>query len=941
MFQTRFKSGRSCVVLVLIVIMVLLSPSVAFSQVSDFSLSVSPSSVSIEQGGSGSVTVMVTSYGDFNSAVQLDLSGLPSGVSSSLNPNPVTPPASGSADSQLSLSVDSQTAAGSYPLTVSGVAMLGAPPHETSLTLTVTSSGPAPDFDISVSPSSVSIPQGESDSAIVTITPIGSFSSPVSLSSNGAPYGVSLTFNPTVIITAPGSLPQSTVTITASSTAQVGSYSVTIGGSAGGGRPPHFCTLNIAVTSSGPPPDFDVSVSPSSLQVQQGSYGSSTLAVSVIGSFSSTVFLSSYGGPSGVTITFSSDSITPVPGTWLVSTVSVSVSSTTQPGSYTISLVGSTGYGGTSHDCSLYLTVTSSGPQPDFSLTVSPSSLNIQQGYTGTATLTAMPVGSFSSTVSLSASGRPSQVSISFSPQSITPNIGGQTSSVVSISIGSSASPGTYTITLTGVASSGQSHSCPLVLLVSSGRSSDFTVSLSSSSLASQSGSTLQTVVTLGSVGGFVSPVTLQISNLPSGVSANFGTNPVIPPSGGSSSSILTLTLSSPTQPGTYTMTITATSSNIVHRATLTLTVSQSPKQDFSFSSSSALVTITAGSTSTLVLSISSINGFSSNIQFTSTWLGATPAGVTLTNPTAITIASGKTTTANLVLTTTTSTGSGTYTLQVTASGSGISHSLTTVIEIQSVSTGDFGLQLSASKATLTPGSHSTITATIQSIGAFKSPVSLSHTPIEEITLSYSTPVTPSVGGVATVKILIEASPQASSNVWTVTLTGKSNGMVHSVTLTITIEEVISPDFSISPATNTLHLSQGGSDSTVITISSQGGFTSAVQLSASWVNSIPTGITFTLPSSVTPLPSLYASSVLMVNANSNAQVGTYLIRVVSESGSLIHAADLTVIVGSSVTTVTTTADSPVEIPTIAYLVPIMIVIGVVLTVILLRGRKRS
>jgi len=165
--------------------------------------------------------------------------------------------------------------------------------------------------------------------------------------------------------------------------------------------------------------------------------------------------------------------------------------------------------------------------------------------------------------------------------------------------------------------------------------------------------------------------------------------------------------------------------------------------------------------------------------------------------------------------------------------------------------------------------------------------------------------------------------------------------MVHSVTLTITIEEVISPDFSISPATNTLHLSQGGSDSTVITISSQGGFTSAVQLSASWVNSIPTGITFTLPSSVTPLPSLYASSVLMVNANSNAQVGTYLIRVVSESGSLIHAADLTVIVGSSVTTVTTTADSPVEIPTIAYLVPIMIVIGVVLTVILLRGRKRS
>ncbi|HLA78129.1 MAG TPA: hypothetical protein VJU18_11170, partial [Vicinamibacteria bacterium] len=59
----------------------------------DFSLSCSPSSLSVQQGSSGTSTCTVTSTGGFNSAVSLACASLPSGVGCSYNPASVTPPA--------------------------------------------------------------------------------------------------------------------------------------------------------------------------------------------------------------------------------------------------------------------------------------------------------------------------------------------------------------------------------------------------------------------------------------------------------------------------------------------------------------------------------------------------------------------------------------------------------------------------------------------------------------------------------------------------------------------------------------------------------------------------------------------------------------------------------------------------------------------------------
>jgi chitinase len=102
-----------------------------------FSLSDSPNSLSIAQGASGTSTITVTSSDGFDSAVSLNVSGLPSGVTASLSSNSVTPSADGSASSALTLTASSSAAAGTAVVTITGSS--GSLTTSTTVSLTVTS----------------------------------------------------------------------------------------------------------------------------------------------------------------------------------------------------------------------------------------------------------------------------------------------------------------------------------------------------------------------------------------------------------------------------------------------------------------------------------------------------------------------------------------------------------------------------------------------------------------------------------------------------------------------------------------------------------------------------------------------------------------------------------------------------------------------------------
>lgn len=104
---------------------------------SDFSLSVSPATLTVAQGSSVGSTITTTGSGAFNSSIALSVSGLPLGASATFNPPSIAAPGSGAAS--LSIAVSASTAAGTYNLTVAGAG--GGTTHSALIALTVSASG--------------------------------------------------------------------------------------------------------------------------------------------------------------------------------------------------------------------------------------------------------------------------------------------------------------------------------------------------------------------------------------------------------------------------------------------------------------------------------------------------------------------------------------------------------------------------------------------------------------------------------------------------------------------------------------------------------------------------------------------------------------------------------------------------------------------------------
>jgi subtilase family serine protease len=82
-----------------------------------------------------------------------------------------------------------------------------------------------------------------------------------------------------------------------------------------------------------------------------------------------------------------------------------------------------------------------------FTLAAKPKALALAPGKIGKSDITATPSGGFSSTITLTATGQPTGVTVVFSPKTIA---GGSGSSTMNIKVGTSTKAGTYKITVTG-----------------------------------------------------------------------------------------------------------------------------------------------------------------------------------------------------------------------------------------------------------------------------------------------------------------------------------------------------------------------------------------------------------------------------------------------------------------------------------------------------------
>ena len=297
-----------------------------------FTLSDSPSSLSITQGGSGTSTVTVTDVNGFTGSVTLAASGLPSGVTAGFGTNPTT------GTSVLTLTASSTATTGTSTVTITGTS--GSLTATTTLALTVSATA-TPNFTIAASPASVTVTQGASGTSTITITSTGGFSSATTLSATGLPSGVTAAFSTNPVTPAANGSVTSTLTLTASAAATVGAATVTITGTSGSLT--HSTTIALTVNSSSGTKNFTLSLSPASFTIDERGSVSTTLTVTSVNGFNSAVSLSVNEFPSGVTATASANPVTPPANGSTTVTLTWSASRRAPTGTTTIELIGTSG----------------------------------------------------------------------------------------------------------------------------------------------------------------------------------------------------------------------------------------------------------------------------------------------------------------------------------------------------------------------------------------------------------------------------------------------------------------------------------------------------------------------------------------------------------------------------------------------------------------------
>jgi uncharacterized membrane protein len=510
--------------------------------IGSFSLSASPTSLTVAQGSSATDTVSVTDMSPFAGSVTFGASGQPTGVTATFSP------ASSASSSVVTFAVAATTLAGTYPITITGTS--GTLSATTTIALTVGTTAPgACQVIYTISPQSstsfgaaITI-QNTSTTALTSWTLTWSFANGQTISSlwNGIET-------------------QSGANVTVKNESYNGS--IAAGGSLTGigfngtwngvtnAVPTNFA-INGTACGGGGQGSFTLKPSASTLSVAEGASATDTITVTDVSPFTGSVTFAASGMPNGVTATFSPASSTSS------SVVTFTASNTAAPGTYPVTITGTSGTL-TPVITTIALTVTSIG---SFTLKPSTASLSIAQGASGTDTITVTDVSPFAGSVTCSVSGQPVGVTPVFSINPIT------TTSVLTLTASSTAAAGTYTITIT--CTSGTLTATTTIALTVTTNTPGYTLSASPVALTVTPGATGTSTITVTDEGGFTGSVTLAATGLPTGITAAFVSNPT------TGTSVLTFTVPATATVGTSTITITGTSGTLAPVTTsIALTVS-------------------------------------------------------------------------------------------------------------------------------------------------------------------------------------------------------------------------------------------------------------------------------------------------------------------------------------------------------------------------------
>lgn len=517
-----------------------------------------------------------------------------------------------------------------------------------------------------------------------------------------------------------------------------------------------------------------------------------------------------------------------------------------------------------------------SDSRKDFSIGLTPTGREIDQGQGTDCTVNLVGLNGFSSAVDLSVSGLPAGLDGSFSLNPVTPSP--TASSALTLTPSGSAAPGTYTVTVTG-RSGEKEHSAELTLKINSIGQPDFTISSSPTSREVVQGESTSYSLDLTALDGFNASVDLSLTGLPSGASAQFGTNPIALSS--TAESRLEITATDEAAAGDYTLTLTARGGEKERSVQLTLKIKNKPEDaDFTIKASPGERRIRRGHKTHYLLKIHPENGFEQSVKLSLSGLPAGVRGSFTKNP----VPYSPEFQCVLEIRTTTEAPVGRHTLTVTAEGGGKTHTLPVYLRLDQHK--EFNLEVEPANRSVVQEETANYEVKLKSLYGFSDKVELAVEGLPAGTTAAFTPKSLTPDGEA--QLAVTTSTETPVGTYTLTLTGSGGGIDHSAAVTLTVEEKPEdPDFTISaqPVSRSVHRGQAAHYNIIVTALNE--FTGNVDFT---IAGLPAEVTALFqPQTITG----QGQAKLTLSTTQQTALGNYKLTVTGKSGDIEHSLDIT------------------------------------------------
>ena len=485
---------------------------------------------------------------------------------------------------------------------------------------------------------------------------------------------------------------------------------------------------------------------------------------------------------------------------------------------------------------------------PDFTIAANPLSQTVQQGSSAKSAITVASLNGFSGTVNFSlpamclAIGCPSW---SISPSSVFVASGGTAQATLTFTTSSNTPAMIFNVTVTGTSGS-LSHSVTVSFKVVQAPTPDFSMSANPASQNVQQGSTATSMIVVTSINGFSGTFNLSSSApplCPSCPTWSLSPRNVTLPSGGSATSTLTFSTTTGSPTTTFVVNVTGTNGNLSHSTTSSFTIVAAltpgtvciaPASSTSCPSTPLMAQGTVGGQLSVAVNVQNspaLNGFDILV---------------LTNPSVLRPVSDSL--------------NGTVLQNVFVVRNSV-NSTSGLVRVAAVSQGSI---------TTAPTTGRFFSITYNIVGTTQGtyilfPVGCSGTSNDNICVTVTNPNAP--GGVDPENVL-EANFTSTAP---------------------------PPDFASRTSPSSLTIIRGQSASSTVTLTSLNGFTGTVTLSATITPSVKKGPGVTLtPTSLNLSPGGSDTAILTVSTNGGTQTGTYTITITATSGSLTHTTAVTV-----------------------------------------------